>query len=148
VRFGDYIQVDAFANKVIPVWTDDRAGTPNQEIYTAKVQNMISVENISSGIPRSFKLYQNYPNPFNPSTKIKFDLPSSVDQYYYHVKLEVYDVLGKRVAVLLDKQLRSGSYEFEWDSEALPNLLLTSGIYFYRLSAGEYISTRKMIIIK
>jgi hypothetical protein len=148
VRFGDYIQVDAFANKVIPVWTDDRAGTPNQEIYTAKVQNLISVENISSGIPRSFKLYQNYPNPFNPSTKIKFDLPSSVDQYYYHVKLEVYDVLGKRVAVLLDKQLRSGSYEFEWDSEALPNLLLTSGIYFYRLSAGEYISTRKMIIIK
>ena len=148
VRYGDYIQVDAFANRVILVWTDDRAGTPNQEIYSAKLINLLSIGNISSEIPKKFNLYQNYPNPFNPSTKIRFDLPASGQVNEYNVQLEIYNILGKRIATLINTHLKPGNYEFTWDLHNLAYPYLTSGIYFYRITAGEFISTRKMILLK
>ena len=95
--------------------------------------------------PKTFELSQNYPNPFNPSTKIKFDLPRTL-----FAKLAVYDVLGREVKVLLEKQLHSGNYEIDFNAENLP-----SGIYFYILSAGDpsvdgqiYTQTKKMLLIK
>jgi len=88
--------------------------------------------------PSRFSLYQNYPNPFNPSTTIKFDLAASSD-----VKLTVYDVLGKVAAVLVNQHLEAGTYNISYS-----NLSLSSGIYFYELTAGSYREVKKMNLVK
>ena len=85
-----------------------------------------------------FKLSQNYPNPFNPSTIISYQLPKAGN-----VTLKVYDVLGKEVATLVDEYRNAGSYEVELNAEHL-----TSGVYFYQLKAGDFVETKKMILIK
>ncbi|MBE2228134.1 MAG: T9SS type A sorting domain-containing protein [Ignavibacteria bacterium] len=89
-------------------------------------------------IPSAFSLSQNYPNPFNPKTKIKFSLPARS-----LTKLAIFDLLGKEVANLVNRDLNAGYYEFELDASSL-----SSGLYFYRLSAGEYTETKKMVVIK
>jgi hypothetical protein len=89
-------------------------------------------------IPVGFQLNQNYPNPFNPSTTIEFALPTPG-----FVTLSVYNILGEKVATLVSEELAAGSYKYEWDATEL-----TSGIYFYSLSAGEFVSTKKMILMK
>lgn len=92
----------------------------------------------NSFLPLSFSLHQNYPNPFNPSTIISFELPNSSV-----VKLTIYNFLGKEIATLVNKTLSPGKYEFEWNARNL-----SSGIYFYRLEAAEFIETRKMVLLK
>ena len=89
-------------------------------------------------LPDNFILYQNYPNPFNPSTRIKYEL-SSTSQ----VKLKVYDLLGNEIATLIDDYKPAGTYEVEFNGNGL-----TSGVYFYKLTAGYYIETKKMILMK
>jgi len=98
----------------------------------------IGITNISTAVPDKFVLYQNYPNPFNPSTKIRFDIPKSS-----LVKLVVYDMLGREVAVLVNSKIKPGSYEYQWDGSDL-----TSGVYFYRIQTAEFTQIRKMILIK
>ena len=104
-----------------------------------------SVEDENSTIPSEFILYQNYPNPFNPSTTIKFSIPnvtlSGVEGS--RVQLKIYDVLGNEVATLVNEYRNAGSYEVEFDATSL-----SSGIYFYRLSAGSFGQAKKMILIK
>ena len=85
-----------------------------------------------------FDLSQNYPNPFNQKTKITFTIPEKVKS-----KLVVYDILGNEVALLIDQELESGKYSFDCDASSL-----VSGVYFYKLSAGNFVSTKKMILIK
>jgi len=138
VRYGDYIGIDAYNGKVIPVWTDDRKGTPNQEIYASVITGLISVNVLSTEVPDAFKLYQNYPNPFNPVTHISFDIKTSGN-----VKLTLYDVLGKEVKVMVDKQLNPGSYFTELNAEDLP-----SGVYFYTLRSENYYETKSLVILK
>jgi len=99
---------------------------------------VIGIEPVSSEIPKHFKLHQNYPNPFNPSTQIKFDIPSSS-----FVRLIVYDALGREIDEFINERLNPGSYVYEWSAESYP-----SGIYFYKLVAGDYVQTKKMILIK
>ena len=89
-------------------------------------------------VPGEFVLQQNYPNPFNPSTTIKFSLPSSG-----YTTLKIYNSLGQEVAVLINKELTTGTSEVEWNASSLP-----SGIYFYQLKTESYAETRKMILIK
>jgi Secretion system C-terminal sorting domain/FG-GAP-like repeat len=107
----------------------------------------VGVKNIGSSLPSKFYLYQNYPNPFNPVTKIKFDVPTSnltlSGAKGYYVKLTIYDILGREAAILVNKQLAPGTYEEEFNGTSLP-----SGIYFYRLYAGNIIQTKKMALIK
>jgi len=98
----------------------------------------VFVSNNNTTIPDMYALHQNYPNPFNPGTTITFDLPKSG-----FVSLIIYDILGREVAVLLNKKLKAGSYIGTWNAENY-----NSGVYFYRLKAGEYVETRKMLIIK
>jgi hypothetical protein len=91
-----------------------------------------------SEIPLRFSLSQNYPNPFNPKTVIGFQL--AVNSL---AELKIYDVLGREVAALVNSQLKPGNYKVEWDASNFP-----SGVYFYRLTAGDYTDSRKMILIK
>jgi Secretion system C-terminal sorting domain len=91
----------------------------------------------------SFNLEQNYPNPFNPSTKIKFTIPSVGTQHAVSVQLKVYDVLGNKVATLVNEEKPAGEYEVEFNAQNL-----ASGIYFYQLRAGEFIQTKKMILLQ
>jgi hypothetical protein len=91
-----------------------------------------------SGLPGEYKLDQNFPNPFNPTTNIRFSLPEASD-----VTLEVFNVLGQRVAVLTNQQLQSGTHTAEFDASAL-----SSGVYLYRLSTEQFVETRKMLLVK
>lgn len=102
-------------------------------------------ENLS---PEQFYLYQNYPNPFNPSTIIKFSIPafvetSSQNRSDHGTSLRVYDILGKEIATLINKEMQPGIYEIKFDGSSLP-----SGIYFYRLTSGGYSETKKMIYLR
>jgi len=90
-----------------------------------------------------FALAQNYPNPFNPSTTIVYRLPVSAP-----VTLAVYDVLGRKVATLVDNKLPAGRYEAEWDGRNKAGQKVGSGIYFYRFTAGRYTAVQKMLLIK
>ena len=89
-------------------------------------------------LPGEFALYQNYPNPFNPGTKISWQFPVSSWQ-----TLKVYDILGNEVATLVNEYRNAGSYDLEFYAEKL-----SSGIYYYQLRAGEYVQTKKMLLIK
>lgn len=97
-----------------------------------------SVNIISSEVPNSFVLYQNYPNPFNPGSKIKFQIPK-----FCGVKLIISDMLGRETAALVNQLLQPGIYEINWDASNYP-----SGVYFYKITAGDYLETKKMILIK
>lgn len=96
------------------------------------------IENIADASPLEFQLYQNYPNPFNPSTKISWQ--SSVSSWQ---TLKIYDVLGNEVVTLVDEYKSAGIYNVEFTMHNL-----TSGVYFYRLKAGDYAETRKMVLLK
>lgn len=105
-----------------------------------KYSNVIEVELV----PHRFSLSQNYPNPFNPSTKIKYAISSP--QY---ATLKVYDVLGNEVTTLVDEFKPAGNYEVEFPNvETRHGVSLPSGVYFYHLNAGDYIETRKMILLR
>lgn len=95
-------------------------------------------QQISPSIPEVFALYNNYPNPFNPVTKIKFDIPSTA-----FVKLIVYDVQGQEISALLSKELNAGTYSIDFDGTGL-----SSGVYFYKLTSGNYSEIKKMVLIK
>jgi len=89
-------------------------------------------------VPSNYLLYQNYPNPFNPTTIINYQIPE-----LSFVTIKVYDVLGREVAILVNEEKPVGSYEIEFDGS-----LLTSGIYFYKLQAGDFVETKKMILLR
>jgi hypothetical protein len=99
---------------------------------------LTGIDKFSQTIPNSYQLKQNYPNPFNPSTTIEFDLPKSSE-----VTLKVYNILGEEVATLLSASLLSGSHSVDWDASNL-----ASGVYLYRLQAGGYVETRKMVLMR
>jgi len=103
----------------------------------------IGVNQISSVIPDKFYLNQNYPNPFNPATKIKYSVAKFSD-----VKLVVFDVLGRKIAELVNEKQKPGVYEVAFDVSVEQLRSLASGIYFYRLTAGDFSDTKRMILIK
>jgi hypothetical protein len=100
-------------------------------------------ENEIYDIPTDYNLAQNFPNPFNSSTIIKFTIPSDVKRETSNVILKVYDVMGNEITTLVNEEKAAGTYEITWYAEYLP-----SGVYFYRLQAGDFIRTKKMIMLK
>lgn len=111
------------------------------------------VEQVADVSPDRFELYQNYPNPFNPSTIISFTIPSVTlsEVEGSRVQLKVYDVLGNEVATLVDEYKPAGSYEVEFNAahSAAANLrAITSGVYFCQLKVGDYLETKKMVLLK
>ncbi len=116
----------------------------NTEIAQSKWQNIIVTIDEQSEDPISFILNQNYPNPFNPSTTIKFSLPVTLSGVEGSlVTLKIYNTLGEKIAVLLDKEFTAGTYEVEWNAIDIP-----SGVYFYQLKTREYVDTKKMILLR
>ena len=100
----------------------------------------------SAELPKAFALGQNFPNPFNPSTTIKYDIPEgSSDQ---QVRLSVYNIRGQKIRTLVDRLQGPGSYNVNWDGSDQSGRNVSSGVYFYRIEAGTYNATRKMVILK
>lgn len=96
------------------------------------------INNSLSEKVNNFYLEQNYPNPFNPTTNIEFRISN-----FGFVSLKVYDVLGKEIVTLVNEEKPAGQYDVEFDASGLP-----SGIYFYRLTAGSYSATKKLVLLK
>ena len=114
----------------------------NRALSESEINNIYiqvtSVENSLDRIPMQYMLRQNYPNPFNPSTKLKYSIPELSS-----VTLKVYDVLGNEIVAIIDEEKPAGNYEVEFDGSEL-----SSGVYFYRLQAGDFIKTKKMLLLK
>jgi hypothetical protein len=89
-------------------------------------------------LPGQVVLKQNYPNPFNPSTTIRFELAKTS-----HVSLSVYDMLGRQVSVLVNDRKEAGYHEVKFDGNGL-----SSGVYFYRLTAGTFVETKKLLLVR
>ncbi|MCI0449834.1 MAG: T9SS type A sorting domain-containing protein [Chlorobi bacterium] len=113
-------------------------GVTEDGVVSGYNDNSIGIEPISSEIPQSYNLLQNYPNPFNPSTKIRFDIPQNT-----FAELSVFDLRGVLVEEIFSGLLNAGSYSARFDGSHL-----SSGVYFYKLKAGDFTSTMKMILIK
>lgn len=114
------------------------AGFGPTNIYSNQELLVTAIDPVNSQIPDAYSLNQNYPNPFNPSTMIKFGVPEAGN-----VKLSVYDLLGREVAVVVNNQLKAGNYEVNFNASQL-----SAGVYFYKLASGNFVSTKKMILVK
>jgi hypothetical protein len=132
-------------NTLIMIDTLNAQGTVIGPTGTTGLQAMIMRTDVAVAVgepdgipPLAFALLQNYPNPFNPTTMIEYTLPRAG-----YATLRVYTVLGEEVATLIDREHAPGTFKASWDASAMP-----SGIYFYRLSAGEHVQTRKMTLIR
>lgn len=129
-----YVVIDEL-NSIPEIHENNNIGwalvNPNLGVATSNEEDLAEV-------PEKHSLYQNYPNPFNPATNIGFELSSPSD-----VRLEVFDMIGRKVSVLLDTRMTSGFHEVRFDASSL-----SSGVYFYRLQTSSSVLTRKMILLK
>jgi hypothetical protein len=108
-------------------------------VYRRLASQLVAVrETQGIGLPTEFRLEQNYPNPFNPATRISFSVRGSG-----FVSLKVYDLLGREVRTLVSENLHPGSYEVTFDASGL-----ASGIYYYRLTAGEFTQSKRMMLLR
>jgi hypothetical protein len=124
-------------------WVDARA--EGLDIFARRVNYAPTDVGYDDGnnLPKGFALGQNYPNPFNPSTIIEFTLP-----HRQRISLTVYDLLGRKTAVLSDGVFEAGTHAITWDGRDFTGARAASGVYLYRLKADQEQSTRKMILLK
>ena len=114
-------------------------GTSYYGIWRRPLSEMVtSVKKVSNDFPRQFSLNQNYPDPFNPTTTISFTIPSRSS-----VSLKIFDMLGREVATIVSGEMPAGTYSRQWNAAKM-----SSGIYFYRLVAGSYTQTKKLVLLK
>jgi hypothetical protein len=119
--------------------TDLYAGTAAFGVWRRPLSDLVVADTVAAGPsgPNEYRLLQNYPNPFNPSTTIKFELPRES-----HVNLTVYDVLGRELSRLVNERMDAGYHDVKFDGSAL-----ASGMYFYRIQAGSYVNTKKLLLL-
>jgi hypothetical protein len=144
---GDAQLIDSLVIKWPKGLTENFTGINPNKFYNAVEgqginEIVIGINQVSAEIPLSYSLFQNFPNPFNPVTRIRFSIPQSGESSET-VKLEIFDAIGRKIQTLNEKKLAPGIYEYEWNAINFP-----SGVYFYRLNAGKYSETKKMILIK
>ncbi len=114
------------------------------DLYQNNFSDMLTDVNDNPNLAsRSFQLYQNYPNPFNPVTTIKYQIPANVKGQLANVKIIVFDILGREIKTLVNEQKPAGTYEIQFDASKL-----SSGVYFYQLSAGSFVETKKLMLLK
>ncbi|MCI0449727.1 MAG: T9SS type A sorting domain-containing protein [Chlorobi bacterium] len=134
---GDAYKIPSLGG--VYIWTSVIIEFTNFRNFGIRAEGfLVGIQPVSSEVPNDYRLHQNYPNPFNPVTYIKFGMPKNS-----LVKLVIYDVLGSEIAVLVNEKLTAGEYGVDWDASKYP-----SGVYFYRLFAGDYTQTKKMVLIK
>jgi flagellar hook assembly protein FlgD len=121
-------------------------GSGNTSYYSGtgqfKISSTTAVEKTAT-IPTQFDLSQNYPNPFNPTTVINYSLPNNA-----FVVLKIYDMLGREIRTLVNNEMNAGKYSISWKGEDNNGNKVTSGIYIYKISAGNYSAARKMVVLK
>lgn len=115
----------------------------NGLIKSTKYTSGIGINQINEVVPNNFNLLQNYPNPFNPSTTIKYEVSK-----IQNIKLVVYDILGKEIATLVNEIQKPGVYEIQFPDNLITINRLPSGVYFYKLTSGDFTETKKMALIK
>jgi len=132
----------SFDHYVFSILTDSKniyIGTASSGVWKRPLSEVItSVNQIKNNIPDNFELYQNYPNPFNPETTIEYSIPKAS-----HVIITIFDLLGREVTKLINEEKQPGNYSFEFNAGKF-----ASGVYFYRMQAGNFISTRKLVLLK
>ena len=116
----------------------DPGGSASEYTNVSYFTSMLTGIETNPEIPKEFSLYQNYPNPFNSATKIKYSLPSNE-----FVRITIFDITGKEITTLVNQDKTAGIYEITFDASPYP-----SGVYYYKLSAGNFYETRKMILVK
>jgi hypothetical protein len=120
--------------------------------FDGSFEYSIEIEVTVDFTPKEFVLYQNYPNPFNPTTTIKFEIPSVIAsgaKQSQLIALIIYDILGNEVATLVNEEKQPGVYEVEFGNVGTSrDLSLPSGVFFYQLKAGDFVSTKKMILMR
>jgi hypothetical protein len=155
--FGDTASTSAYKEAVIPVTYSDGSAVPDTGVVVVSISPLTGchagstfivddfgldlttdVTERAPGIPNEFALRQNFPNPFNPTTHVVYDIPASS-----HVRLAVYDIIGREVAVLVDAIQSPGRYRSDFDASRL-----TSGVYFYRIDAAGFTRTMRMMVVR
>ena len=116
--------------------------TEDDSVIISKTTSAYSFETKPT-VPRQFALHQNFPNPFNPVTRIRYELPKACD-----VKIAVFNLQGELVKWIVDKHQQPGYYEMNWDSRNYAGRQVASGLYLYRMQAGSYVKTQKMVLMK
>jgi hypothetical protein len=107
------------------------------------IKSVTAVSNTGGNIPKEFAVSQNYPNPFNPSTVINYTLPKSS-----LVTIKIYNILGQEVKTLINGEMQAGVYNVQWNGDNNSGHMAASGVYIYRVTAGQYVKTMKMMLIK
>jgi hypothetical protein len=135
------------------VWKDRRTASTRLTLHEVKAADVngsdigVSAQDLELNavnvIPVQFALYQNFPNPFNPSTRIRFDLPEDGP-----VRIDIYNCMGQRVATLIDEPRQAGAYTVMWNGRNDSGLELAAGVYLFRIEAGRFSDTKKMVLLK
>ncbi len=145
-----YIRVENDTTLVNAYYADSLVNRARQDSSLIRADAIILQETLTGveyeimpNIPSKFDLSQNFPNPFNPTTRIRFDLPNSVN-----VQLRIFDILGREVRSLINERHDAGSYTVTWDGKNNMGRQVSSGVYIYHLKAGEFTSSKKMVMMK
>ncbi|MDP3831133.1 MAG: T9SS type A sorting domain-containing protein, partial [Ignavibacteriaceae bacterium] len=104
---------------------------------------IVGLQHNNNFIPEEFSLSQNYPNPFNPSTVIQYQIP-----FEQKVTLKVYDILGREIAELVNSVQKPGNYKYTWNGIANSGVMISSGVYLYKLETEKFTATKKMLMLK
>ena len=118
-------------------------GEEKQNVAQATLHQRTGIAELTGKTPKEFQLQQNYPNPFNPSTTIAYEVPQ-----ISKVILKIYNVLGKKVVTLVNRNQPAGFYKVEWDGENAAGVMVNSGLYIYQITAGDFVAIRKMTLIR
>jgi len=145
VSLSDVTKIEGLTREEIAYVEENLARMDLSEDEQAAFQVALHGSGARAALPRAFTLSQNAPNPFNPSTTISYQVPEGQNA---SVKLNVYDISGRLVATLVDEVREAGSYTVFWDGTDRNGRKVSSGVYFYRMVAGDYVQTRKMVMLK
>ncbi|MCF8239879.1 MAG: T9SS type A sorting domain-containing protein [Melioribacteraceae bacterium] len=148
-------EIDSVGRTDVGFWGATKFSLDKDSVYQNITVDLTTGVEDENPLEKKFSVSQNYPNPFNPTTKIKYTIPTvernavslkknkRFGESRNNVSLRVYSILGEEITTLVNEAKQPGTYEVEFDASKLP-----SGVYFYRLNAGDYSETKKMILIR